>query len=62
MAPTARTAALVAAAALGALVAPPALASPVLRHRLIMRPEAELEGYGPDDAITTALASVPVPR
>jgi len=39
-----------------------ALASPVLRHRLIMRPEAELEGYGPDDAITTALASVPVPR
>ncbi|MBA2272572.1 MAG: MoxR family ATPase [Actinobacteria bacterium] len=38
------------------------MAPPVLRHRLIMRPEAELEGYGPDDAIATALASVPVPR
>jgi len=38
------------------------MASPVLRHRLIMRPEAELEDYGPDDAIATALVSVPVPR
>lgn len=35
---------------------------PVLRHRLILRPEAELERYRPDDAVTAALASVPVPR
>ena len=39
-----------------------AMAPPVLRHRLVLRPEAELERYRPDDAITAALASVPVPR
>jgi MoxR-like ATPase len=39
-----------------------AMAPPVLRHRLILRPEAELERYRPDDAISAALASVPVPR
>jgi MoxR-like ATPase len=39
-----------------------AMAAPVLRHRLVLRPEAELERYRPDDAITAALASVPVPR
>lgn len=39
-----------------------AMAPPVLRHRLILRPEAELERYQPDDAIRAALASVPVPR
>ena len=38
------------------------MAPPVLRHRLILRPEAELESYGPEDAVVTALASVPVPR
>jgi MoxR-like ATPase len=38
------------------------MAHPVLRHRLIMRPEAELERYRPDDAIKAALGSVPVPR
>ncbi len=38
------------------------MALPVLRHRLVLRPEAELERYRPDDAIATALASVPVPR
>jgi MoxR-like ATPase len=38
------------------------MATPVLRHRLILRPEAELERYGPDDAVRATLASVPVPR
>jgi MoxR-like ATPase len=38
------------------------MAPPVLRHRLILRPEAELERYHPDDAVAAALASVPVPR
>jgi hypothetical protein len=34
----------------------------VLRHRLLIRPEAELEHYSPDDAIANTLAAVPVPR
>jgi MoxR-like ATPase len=38
------------------------MAPPVLRHRLILRPEAELERYRPDDAVKTALEAVPVPR
>jgi MoxR-like ATPase len=38
------------------------MAPPVLRHRLLLRPEAELERYRPDDAIATAVAAVPVPR
>jgi MoxR-like ATPase len=39
-----------------------AVAPAVLRHRLQLRPEAELERYTPDDAITTAISTVPVPR
>jgi MoxR-like ATPase len=39
-----------------------AMAPPVLRHRLVLRPEAELERYRPDDAVAATLASVPVPR
>jgi MoxR-like ATPase len=39
-----------------------AVARPVLRHRLVLRPEAELERYRPDDAVEAALAAVPVPR
>ncbi len=39
-----------------------AMAPPVLRHRLLLRPEAELERYRPDDAVATALAAVAVPR
>ncbi len=35
---------------------------PVLRHRLILRPEAELEGYKVDDVIRNLLGSVTVPR
>jgi len=38
------------------------MAPAVLRHRLILTPEAELERYGPDDAVRTALGAVPVPR
>ena len=38
------------------------LAPAVLAHRLIMTPEAELERFGPDEALRTALAEVPVPR
>ena len=34
----------------------------VLRHRLVLRPEAELERYRPDDAIATVLQSLSVPR
>ncbi|HEX2045103.1 MAG TPA: MoxR family ATPase [Gaiellaceae bacterium] len=38
------------------------MAPPVLRHRLVLRPEAELERYRPDDAVAAALQAVPVPR
>ena len=38
------------------------MALPVLRHRLILRPEAELEHYRADDAVQAALQAVPVPR
>jgi MoxR-like ATPase len=37
-------------------------AYPVLRHRLILRTEAEIERYRPDDVIRAVLAEVPVPR
>ena len=39
-----------------------ALAAPVMRHRLLLRPEAELAGLDTDAAIARVLASVPVPR
>jgi MoxR-like ATPase len=38
------------------------MANPTLRHRLILRPEAELEQYRPEAAIEAALQAVPVPR
>jgi MoxR-like ATPase len=38
------------------------MAPAVLRHRLILAPEAALERYQPDDAIAAALAAVTVPR
>jgi len=38
------------------------LAGLVLRHRLVLRPEAELERYDAADAVRTALESVRVPR
>jgi MoxR-like ATPase len=38
------------------------LVLPVLRHRLVLTPEAELDRFRPEDALRTALSSVPVPR
>lgn len=35
---------------------------PVLRHRILLRAEAELDRYTADDVIGAALTSVPVPR
>jgi MoxR-like ATPase len=39
-----------------------AVARPTLRHRLQLRPEAELDGLGTDGVLDSVLASVPVPR
>ncbi len=39
-----------------------AVAPDVLRHRLLLRPEAELDRYRTEDAIGAALASVPIPK
>jgi MoxR-like ATPase len=39
-----------------------AVAKPCLRHRLIVRPELELEGTTADGVLDSILASVPVPR
>ena len=39
-----------------------ALARPTLRHRLALRPEAELEGVTTESVLDGVLASVPVPR
>ena len=39
-----------------------ALARPTLRHRLALRPEAELEGVSVESVLDGVLASVPVPR
>ena len=35
---------------------------PVLRHRLILKPEAELEGFDSDRVLADVIAAVPVPR
>ena len=39
-----------------------ALARPALRHRVQLRPEAELEGVTPDAVLDGVLAGVPAPR
>ena len=39
-----------------------ALARATLRHRIQLRPEAELEGVTPEAVLDGVLASVPVPR
>ncbi|MYZ36300.1 MULTISPECIES: MoxR family ATPase [unclassified Streptomyces] len=39
-----------------------ALALPTLRHRIQLRPEAEMDGVTADSVITAILANVPVPR
>jgi len=39
-----------------------AIAKPTLRHRILVRPEVELEGVTPDGVLDGVLATVPVPR
>ena len=39
-----------------------AVALPVLRHRVLLRPEAEVEGVGADRILTTLIEGVEVPR
>ena len=39
-----------------------ALVRPCLRHRIALRPEAELEGITADGVLDQVLATVPVPR
>ncbi len=39
-----------------------ALARPTLRHRVVLRPEAELEGVTVEAVLDSVLATVPVPR
>jgi MoxR-like ATPase len=38
------------------------LVKPVYRHRIILRPEAEIEGLTPDGAVERILQHVEVPR
>lgn len=38
------------------------MALPVLRHRIVLRPEADIEGLSADDILQGVLATVPVPR
>jgi MoxR-like ATPase len=38
------------------------VAPAVLRHRVILKPEAELDGLRPDDVVQRILGSVAVPR
>ena len=39
-----------------------AVAKPTMRHRIVVRPEVELEGVTPDTVLDGVLATVPVPR
>lgn len=38
------------------------MAMPCLRHRMVLRPEIEIEGVGADSVLTDVIAQVPVPR
>jgi len=38
------------------------MALPVLRHRVLLRPEAEVEGVQTDQVLEQILQSLPVPR
>jgi MoxR-like ATPase len=38
------------------------IAKPVLRHRMVLRPEAEIEGVTPDQVIDEVIAGIEVPR
>ena len=39
-----------------------AIAKPCLRHRVLLRPELELDGAATDDVLDGLLATVPTPR
>ncbi len=39
-----------------------ALVPPAYRHRIVLKPEAEIQGVTPDDAVARILASIEVPR
>ncbi len=39
-----------------------AVAPPILRHRILLKPEADLEGITPDQVVVEMLASIPVPK
>jgi MoxR-like ATPase len=39
-----------------------AASRPVLRHRIIMKPEADLEGITPDQVLSDVLQAVEVPK
>lgn len=38
------------------------IAKPVLRHRIVLRPEAEIEGATPDQVLDEVIAAIEVPR
>jgi MoxR-like ATPase len=38
------------------------LTPPALRHRIVLRAEAKIDGQTPDSALARVLARVPVPR
>ncbi len=39
-----------------------AMAGPVLEHRLVLRPESEIEGVRPDEVLGQIFSQIPVPR
>ena len=41
---------------------PELLAGPILRHRMMLKPEADLEGVTPDQVVTEVLAGIAVPK
>jgi len=38
------------------------VAAPILRHRMILKPEADLEGVTPDQVVSEVLAGIAVPK
>jgi len=38
------------------------MALPVLRHRIVLRPEAEIDGLKPDDVLQEMIQHLEVPR
>jgi len=38
------------------------IAPPILRHRMILKPEADLEGVTPDQVVSEVVAGIAVPK